>query len=187
MDVAARSRILFRADGAIAEPRKAFPDANVICKEDDTTVTQLDADSFREVIRRRELICNYAGVKSRSELKVPYNPVWESVEIRDAKVISPDGTIQPLADKEINRMDAPWNGAAPRYPGGKILIVSFPGVKPGSEVEYTLEKVRRNHPLFAWKKVVPESNPVLKKSLHLSLNGAEYAAASQAFCIFIRW
>ncbi|MBO5762670.1 MAG: transglutaminase domain-containing protein, partial [Lentisphaeria bacterium] len=41
--------------------------------------------------------------------------------------------------------------------------------KPGSTVEYTVEKIWRDHPLFAWKTVMPECNPVLKKDVTIRL------------------
>jgi len=46
-------------------------------------------------------------------------------------------------------MNAPWVALAPRYPAGKTLVVSLPGVEVGSVVTYEYERVSRDHPFFS--------------------------------------
>ena len=89
---------------------------------------------------------NYAGVKSCSELKLSYNPVWEEVSVA-ATVTAPDGSRQELGEKELNLMDAPWVSSAPRYPAEKVLVASLPGVGPGAVIESTVtRKVKERWP-----------------------------------------
>lgn len=110
-------------------------------------------------------IRNYAGVKRFSELKFHYNPVWETVEVDDVLVIAPDGTKHTVTAKEINRMDAAWAGAAPRYPAGKVLVVNLPGVAPGAQLSYTVKRTCFDRPFFSHHAVFAHHYPVARQRL----------------------
>ncbi|MGE4563919.1 MAG: DUF3857 domain-containing protein [Victivallaceae bacterium] len=124
----------------VGDPLAAWPRADAAYLRFDRTVTFTAPDACTQVEKVELRVNNYAGVKRYSELSVPFNPATSEVTLGDAEVRRPDGTVQVLAAGEINVMDAPWNGSAPRYPGGKILVANFPGVKPGAVISYTLTR-----------------------------------------------
>ena len=111
-------------------------------------------------------ILTYAGKKDNSEILINYNPIWEEVKVVEASVTSQNGEMKTISEKEINLMDQEWNGMAPRYPGGKTLVVSLPGVEIGSMVEYKIQHTYKNHPFFSILESFGRFNP-LSKSIRI--------------------
>ncbi|WP_294505453.1 DUF3857 domain-containing protein [uncultured Victivallis sp.] len=140
----------------------AFPAANSIILSSSVEVKLENASAWTRTDRMARKILNYAGVKDYSELKIAFNPVWESVEI-EAKVTAPDGSVKTLSPKEINTMDASWVAAAPRYPAGKLIVASLPGVVPGATVETVVRRVCRNRPFFHLAVVFAADSPIVAK------------------------
>ena len=110
-------------------------------------------------------ILTYAGKKRYSDLIVDFNPIWESVDIAFARVITRSGKIIDINADEINIMDARWVDAAPRYAPEKLLVLNFPGVEIGSIIEFKIIKSKTNHPFFTIDGSLHGSgNPFYKKS-----------------------
>ena len=127
-------------------------------------------DSSRWITTRtvKKKILSYAGKKKNSELKLQYNPVWESVELKYAKVIQENGKVKEVNTDEINLMDQSWVGAAPRYPPGKILVISLPGVDVGSIIEYQIVRKYKKRPFFALREYMQTFDPILKKKIRIT-------------------
>ncbi len=134
----------------------------------DSAITLSAADSWTVVDTVELQIRNYAGVKNQSELKVSFNPAWEEVRIDQAEVVAPDGTRHPLTEREIQYFDEPGAAAAPRYPGGKILVVNFPGVEPGAVIRYRLTTVCRERPFFGERLVFAGPLPIRERTVTLT-------------------
>ena len=130
-----------------ADTARVFAGADLLVLLDKVRYTVLDKNNWQEDIERKYRVLTYAGMKDASELQIPYNPVWDQLQV-SGSVTSPSGKVRHLQDQEINLMDAPWNASAPRYPGGKILVANFPGVEIGSEI-YLKIHCRRRRPVFA--------------------------------------
>ncbi len=157
---ASRSVPVFVRDAAFAARG-----ADAVCRKWNTEYAVSAQDRWKETTDIELEIRNYAGVKRESELKIPYNPVWEELQISNAAVVRANGEAQPLTEKEVNRFDAPDAAAAPRYPGGKLLVVNFPGVEPGSLIRYRLVRLLREQPLFGKKITFGASSPVLERTV----------------------
>ena len=140
----------------------AFPAANSVILSSSIEVKLENASTWTRTDRMTRRILNYAGVKDHSELKIAFNPVWESVKI-EAKVTAPDGTVKTLSPQEINTMDASWVAAAPRYPAGKLIVASLPGVVPGSTIETTVRSSCRNRPFFHLAVAFAADSPIVAK------------------------
>jgi len=97
----------------------------------------------------KKKILSHTQLIQNSELKIPYNPIWESVKITNACTITADGKKSPVEKKDIHIMDQAWTASASRYPEGKILVVNFPGVEVGSIIEYELEIQNKNKPFLS--------------------------------------
>jgi transglutaminase-like putative cysteine protease len=135
-----------------------------------TTVeyTLLDAHNWKEDRTVRCKVLTYAGKKQLSDLKFSYNPAMQQTILAGAAVIAPDGSVKYVdPDKEINIMDAPWAGDAPRYPAEKTLVVSLPGVEVGSTIEYRVVNVYSNMPFFSAAEYFSDFNPLVRKTVRI--------------------
>jgi transglutaminase-like putative cysteine protease len=94
-------------------------------------------------------ILTYAGKKRFAELKMPFNPAWQGAELTAATVSNRNGTVRTVAAQEVNLMDAGWVAGAPRYPAGKIKVVSLPGVEIGSVIRTTVTRTQQDAPFFS--------------------------------------
>lgn len=117
-------------------------------------------------------ILSYAGKKRLSELKIDFNPVWESVLITNVTVTGKDGKVQRLAAEELNLMDAAWVASAPRYPAARTLVASLPGVDVGSEIRYTIVRHRRDRPFFSTQVAFRGFDPVRAAALTVTTPAA---------------
>lgn len=146
---------------------KEVRDHDIVIETDDVTLVVDDASHWTSVEHVRKRILTYAGKKRHSELKLAYNPAWESVCLVDARVVNPDGSEHRVVDDEQNLMDAPWVGAAPRYSPAKTLVVSLPAVEVGSVIETTVERRAAGVPFFSLARVFGGLEPVDHMSLEV--------------------
>jgi len=132
------------------------------------TIRLINTSAWVETIKKRFKILTYAGKKAYSEIKLGYNPAWQTVQLASAQVTAPDGTIKTIAKEEIKIMDAKWVASAPRYPEGKILIVSFPAVEVGSIIEYEIVSTVYGKPFFSHKSRFNDFDPVKHQTFTLT-------------------
>ncbi len=149
-----------------SEVAAAFPGADSLVFQSEKRVEMLGRDRWLVEDNLRRKILTYAGVKNYSEVKITYNPAWEKVTV-SGHVISPDGKINSLTDKEINLMDSPASAAAPRYPGEKILVVNLPGVEVNSTIVLSIRREIWSRQLFALYFSAVDADPVMKMVLEL--------------------
>ena len=136
-------------------------DASLDCKV-------IDSSSWVTTQTVKKKVLTYAGKKQNSELKIKYNPAWEKVVLKYAKVLQKDGKEKTISGEEINLMDQAWVGSAPRYPPGKILVISLPGVDVGSIIEYQIIRKYKNKPLFSLTEYLQAFDPMLKKTISIT-------------------
>ncbi len=141
IEVARRRRLLL-------EGPASAPEADVRIRSEEHEVEWSEAGAWSTVTRTRKQVLTYAGTKDHAEIKLHYNPVWQEVELLEARVTAPDGRVFEVADHERNVMDAAWVGAAPRYPAERILVVSLPGVEVGSVIETVVRRTHVGAPFF---------------------------------------
>lgn len=135
----------------------------------DKTKIKIDDISNWTVTRSiQKKILTYAGKKANSELKIGFNPAWESIRIVSATVENMDGRVHKVAADEKNLMDASWVGSAPRYPPARTLVVSLPGVEKGSVVSYTIERKIFGKPFFSTMRTFKGSDPVESASMEIT-------------------
>ena len=127
-----------------------------------------DAHNWTVTRSVRKKILTPAGIKRYAEIKAHYNPVWEEVTLEKGAVTSASGEVREIdRDKEINELDAPWAGQAPRYPTGRIKIMSLPGVEVGATIEYRVKSVLKERPMFAMSESFRGQEPIRKKTVRL--------------------
>ncbi|HUU43596.1 MAG TPA: DUF3857 and transglutaminase domain-containing protein, partial [Planctomycetota bacterium] len=137
-----------KASAAAETPTETKTPGDILVLDADVDYRLTNAANWTETRSVRYRVLTYAGKKDYSEIKVPYLPEWEQVRLEKAVVTSAEGEKHEISDKEINVMDAPGAGTAPRYPTPRVFVASLPGVEVGSTVEYRLVRVATGRPFF---------------------------------------
>ena len=155
-----RKMPVFAAPAAAASP-------DVVVLDVKARYDLTDAHNWSETRTVRMKILTYAGKKQNAELKFNYNPAWETVKLEHATVTAADGEKKPVTPEEQNVMDAAWVGAAPRYPAGKTLVVSLPGVEVGCVIEYRVRRTKKDRPFFGARESFRGFDPIRSKEVVL--------------------
>jgi transglutaminase-like putative cysteine protease len=108
-----------------------------------------DAHTAAYHVKYSKRILTYDGKIREAEVKIEFNPACEDAKIVQASVISKTGVRQDISPGEINVMDQNWNASAKRYPGGKVLVASLPGVDIGSTIEVEYEITMHDMPYLS--------------------------------------
>lgn len=143
------------------------PDA-VVLKEE-VRIDVVDPSTIRETSKQTIKVLTYAGKKKMGEIHVAFNPVWEEVRMEKALVTSPAGQVTRIDPNEINVMDQDWVGKAPRYPAGKMLVASLPGLQEGSVIEYEMVRIRKDNRAFLISSVFQGEDPVESATLTITM------------------
>ncbi|HUD49843.1 MAG TPA: DUF3857 domain-containing protein [Candidatus Baltobacteraceae bacterium] len=107
-----------------------------------------DAHTATLKINFSKRILTYAGKIRESEIKMPFNPAFQTARLTRGVVTSKSGQRQEISAGEINVMDAGWDASAKRYTGEKILVANLPGVEIGSVIEVGVEVTTTNGPFI---------------------------------------
>lgn len=164
-----RKKPVLAIDQVLPEVAEKVKNYDVIISKN-KTYNVLTKNSWEVIENTKKRILTYAGKKDNAEILINYNPIWEDVEIIEASTTSKDGEMQTISKKEINIMDQPWNGFAPRYSGGKTLVASLPSVDIGSTVEYKIKHTYRDRPFFSMNELFTSFNPLSKS---VTIKGAD--------------
>lgn len=109
-----------------------------------------DQHSWQENKTIKATLLDFSGKREISEMKLHFNEGITELSVEYAKVISADGKVKEIRKEEINLMDQGWSSQAPRYPPGKILVLSFPGVDIGSTIEFKIVSKHSKRPFFEY-------------------------------------
>jgi transglutaminase-like putative cysteine protease len=160
IEYAGRQRVVFA--GPPAAPQA---DARVLA--DDLVVELASAREWtatRTVVRQ---VLTYNGRKRNAEIKMPFNPAWQTAELVEATVSNLDGRVRTVAPEAINLMDQEWVGAAGRYPAGRVRAVTLPGVETGSVIRFVVRRTQRDAPFFSLEQNFGGFDPVARASLEV--------------------
>lgn len=160
MEAAARQRVQF-APGTLADA----PDSRIL--DDQFRIEVASATCWTTTHSRVQQILTYAGKKRFSEIKLDFNPVWQTADLLQGSVSNAAGQVHRVKPEEINLMDAPWTGAAPRYPAARTRVVSLPGVETGSVVTVTTRRTQREAPFFAVELPFRGFEPIARMTVEL--------------------
>jgi mRNA-degrading endonuclease HigB of HigAB toxin-antitoxin module len=163
-----RKMLVLQKDFAkVKDLNKLFPTAESVIMDKKSVISIKGADSYTISTKVKKKILTYAGVKHNSEIKFRYNPVWQKVFVKSVVITNPDGKKFELNKTETNIMDQGWIGSAPRYPAGKIMVVSLPGVQIGSLIEYELVIENFKQPFISNMILFQDSSPIINKEVSL--------------------
>ncbi|MBM4163577.1 MAG: DUF3857 domain-containing protein [Lentisphaerae bacterium] len=173
MEVASRRRPAFAATGGAVRPDVRVLD--VLTRYD-----LADSRAWTRTETRVTQVLTYAGKKRCSELMIGYTPAWQTAELVSATVSNANGAVFSVHGKEINHMDAPWVGGAPRYPAAKTLVVNLPGVETGSVITAVTRITQRDAPRFSVQAVFGGFDPVTRETIEIA-TPASLALDTRAF------
>ncbi len=142
LEYAARQRAQFTT-GSLADT----PDLRIL--DDLLHIDIASSTCWTATHHRVQQILTYAGKKRFSEIKLDFNPVWQTAELLQGIVSNASGQVHLVKPEEINVMDAPWTGGAPRYPAARTRVVSLPGVETGSVTVVTIRRTQTGAPFFS--------------------------------------
>ncbi|MDD5597672.1 MAG: DUF3857 domain-containing protein [Victivallaceae bacterium] len=163
-----RKMLIIKKDfGEVKDLKKLFPAAQAVIMSQKSLIDIKDQNNCTVRTRIKKKILDYAGVKKNSEIKFHYNPVWQKISISAVTVTTPEGKEFKLNKNEINIMDQDWIGGAPRYPAGKIIVVSLPGVRPESTIEYELSIENTGQPFISSTVLFQNGSPILEEEITL--------------------
>jgi len=145
-------------------------DARIIDKSIDIKLSSIT--DWKEIHKLKLKILSYSGKKDNAELKMYFNPKWETVQLLKASVTGVDGKIQNISASEVNIMDEEWNANALRYPEGKIFVANLPGVEIGSVLDVEYEITSKDKPFYSDIFYFREEYPIdrLKVTLNIPNN-----------------
>lgn len=146
MEINKRQQPLFARKTNVTPPPPPTADVEILSSKTALRMESPTSWTTRHEVKQK--ILTAAGKKSASELHLDFNPIWQSVEVESAQVTQKDGTVRTLKPQEMNTLDAEWVASAPRYPAGKTLVVSLPGVEVGSVIEYVIKRTTKDQPIF---------------------------------------
>jgi hypothetical protein len=110
-----------------------FPNAAKATLLDLADMTVRPDGSCQKVIRMTVKVFNIRGRDDEAEVKIPYNAAYETVTIRKARTIKPDGTI-------INVKPADIRESRPsEYDDAAVKSFSMPAVSDDSIIDYEYE------------------------------------------------
>ncbi|HPO89677.1 MAG TPA: DUF3857 domain-containing protein [Victivallales bacterium] len=124
-----------------------------------------DNNSWRETRIVSAELLDFSGKRDISEVKFHFNEGIEDIKVDYARVIAPDGKIKEIRNEEINLMDQGWSSTAPRYPPGKILVLSLPGVDIGSKIEFKSTSNKFRRPFFEYFNSLRTFYKILEKKI----------------------
>lgn len=142
-----------------------LPQPDIRILEHHETFTLTDAQNWHQHTQRKTEILTYAGQKEQAEIKLTYNPAWETVHVTNVLVTLPDGSTKTIRPEESNLMDAAWSASAPRYPAEKILVINLPSVEIGGTIEYETHRTVTGKPCFALQRSFNGFDPIDHKTL----------------------
>ena len=165
MEYAARQRAQF-APGTLA----AAPDSRIL--DDLLRVELASSTCWTTTHHRVQRILTYAGTKRFSEVKLDFNPAWQTAELLQGVVTNASGRVHQVKPEEINVMDAPWAGGAPRYPAGRTRVVSLPGVETGSVTVVTTRRTQEGAPFFSLQTAFRGHEPIDRMAVEIVVPAA---------------
>ncbi|MDX1935065.1 MAG: DUF3857 and transglutaminase domain-containing protein [Capsulimonadales bacterium] len=123
--------------------------------------------AVRSVTRVTRKIFNKRGRDEEAEVKIGYNSTYETIRIRRARTIRPDGTVVEVRPEEI-RDSRPSD-----YEDFAIRSFSLPAVDDDCIIDYEYETIRNNSimPGHFWQPWYFQSsfNPVVKTRLSVTV------------------
>ncbi|MCM8764044.1 MAG: DUF3857 and transglutaminase domain-containing protein [Candidatus Omnitrophica bacterium] len=125
----------------------AIPDRSAVYLLDVADVFVYPSGASITTVHQKILITGEKG-KHHGTLQISYNEDRQSVEVLEAKTITPDHKVLNVRKSDIRIITpAELSPYSVLYPGIKVCTITFPSVNIGSTIEY-IYRIRTNKPLM---------------------------------------
>lgn len=166
--------LALRADADWQALAARFPQAKAVV-EDSSETFDVQADGkYLSTTHYRATILQEPGVAELSKYGDSYYEHYDTMAVKRAVVIGPDGQVTPV--DQANIKDIPMPARGPFYlQNVRLMLISFPQLRVGSTVEVDTE-VRRNAPpmdhTFSLLETLQGDQPILRQSYSVTLPAA---------------
>ena len=166
--------LALRADADWKVLAARFPQAMAVV-EDSSETFDVQADGkYLSTSHYRATILQEPGVAPLSKYGDSYYEKYDTMVVKRAVVIGPDGQVTAVGQDNIK--DIPMPARGPFYlQNVRLVLISFPQLQVGSTVEVDTE-VRRNAPpmdhTFSLLETLQSDQPVLRQSYSVTLPAA---------------
>ncbi|MCX7705248.1 MAG: DUF3857 domain-containing protein [bacterium] len=129
------------------QTKDIIPDRSAVYLLDIADVFVQSSGASTTTVHQKILITGEKG-KKHGTLQISYNDDRQSIEIIEAKTITPDGKIHPVKKSDIRTVTpVELSQFSVLYPGIKVCTVTFPAVGIGSIIEY-IYRIKTKKPLM---------------------------------------
>ncbi|MFH1011157.1 MAG: DUF3857 and transglutaminase domain-containing protein, partial [bacterium] len=153
------------------QSRLLFEGANAIVKFDCTRVVAQNTGHFEQTDHYRVHLLTERGVREHAQDFNFYFLAYDTVEIVDARVHLPDGSVVVVGQDDIK--DVPLPAFGPFYlENVREKIITFPALRPGAEVEVTSKTIAREPPMeniYDFSTSFQEEDPIQAKCVEISV------------------
>lgn len=150
-----------------------YPDAHGVIVFDSLKIYVNRDGTSSEVHHFLAKVISPSGKEKYADFSFGYITIHDTVFVKKALVIKPDGKIIKVSEKDIEDIPMPvYQGAKFIIPNFRILKIKFPGVEEGASVEFIVERIRRSAPMdstFNYWETFQAMDPILSKYLEINL------------------
>lgn len=145
--------------------REGYETANAVVAIDSTGIDLESSGKYVSTQHKLVKILTMKGKAIYSEATFGYFTLYDTVIVKMARVISPDGKIMNVPKDDIKDVKIP---AFSRFflPNVRMKKIIFPNVEEGSSVEFVVKNIMQNPPMednFDAYVLFEGKNPVIKK------------------------
>ncbi|MCK4338956.1 MAG: DUF3857 and transglutaminase domain-containing protein [Candidatus Cloacimonetes bacterium] len=145
--------------------REGYETANAVVVIDSTGIDLKPSGKYVSTQHKLVKILTMKGKAIYSEATFGYFTLYDTVIVKMARVISPDGKIMNVQKEDIKDVKIPAFGKF-FLPNVRMKKIIFPNVEEGSSVEFVVKNIMQNPPMednFDAYVLFEGKNPVIKK------------------------
>ena len=170
----ALASLALRADTGWKALAARFPQSMAVVEENRDAFDVKADGKYLATSHYRATILQEPGIETLSKYSDSYYEKYDTVLVKRAVVIGPDGQVTPVGKDNIKDLPMPANG--PFYlQNVRLVVISFPQLQVGSTVEVDTE-TRRNAPpmdrAFSLMDPLQGAQPILDCRLSVTLPAA---------------
>ncbi len=151
----------------VEEYQTKYPDAHSITLQEETSFDVAADGTYIYNYHLKNLILTQNGIDQESTFEEGYYKLYDTVEIEEAQVVHPDGTVVPVDEENIK--DIPMPAFGPFFMENiRMIIVTFPNLSPGCITEIRVKGSRNAPPMddvFSYTTALHTFKPVLSSLL----------------------
>jgi hypothetical protein len=151
--------------------QEEYPESNALYVFDSTEIFLKPDASGRSTSHNFIKIFTPTGAEKFAQAAFGYITLYDTVILKKAIVIKPDGKVIKVKKQDIEDIPMPaWQGSKFLIPNLRILKITFPEVQEGCAIEYVVERITRNpyiDSVFDYWDIFESYEPIKSKVLKI--------------------